>query len=287
MWALGQIVVYHGLAVDKPIFTWMIHHQVHVLAALMNRLTKIGNTWTCWGAAFAAAVCLAATWRTKKWLPPSVLAGLIVIDHFTTLALRHVFHRLGPPTSPLGTYPSGGCDRVIVFYGLIAYLLWREFSGQRRTAICAGRRRRRPRLQRGLQPGVPVAALDHRRRQRPALRHAAAGRLHHRRPPGGWTAASGPSAQVVARGLYQSGGHEGRSLAQPRGRTNEPGPAAEPAQVAGGGHGRGVDGRDRDRGARGHQPRVGPPAACQRQRRRSQQRRPQYPPEFCERLRAR
>ena len=97
MWALGQIVVYHGLAVDKPIFTWMIHHQVHALAALMNRLTKIGNTWTCWGAAFAAAVCLAATWRTKKWLPPSVLAGLIVIDHFTTLALRHVFHPLWPP----------------------------------------------------------------------------------------------------------------------------------------------------------------------------------------------
>ncbi|HEX9623561.1 MAG TPA: phosphatase PAP2 family protein, partial [Streptosporangiaceae bacterium] len=39
------------------------------------------------------------------------------------------------PTSPLGTYPSGGCDRVIVFYGLIAYLLWREFSGQRRSAV--------------------------------------------------------------------------------------------------------------------------------------------------------
>jgi hypothetical protein len=138
MWALGQIVVFHGLALDKPIFTWMIHHQVHALAALMNRLTKIGNTWTCWGAAFAAAGCLAATWRTKKWLPPSVLAGLIVIDHFTTLALRHVFHRLGPPTSPLGTYPSGGCDRVIVFYGLIAYLLWREFSGRRSTAIALG-----------------------------------------------------------------------------------------------------------------------------------------------------
>ncbi len=135
MWALGQIVVYHGLAIDKPIFTWMIHHQVHLLAALVKRLTKVGNTWTCWGAAFAAAVCLAATWRTKKWLPPVVLAALVVIDHLTTLALRHTFHRLGPPTSPLGTYPSGGCDRVIVFYGLIAYLLWREFSGQRRSAV--------------------------------------------------------------------------------------------------------------------------------------------------------
>lgn len=135
MCALGLAVVHHGLAIDRPIFDWMTKHQVHVVAALMKRLTKLGNTWTTWGAALAAAACLAVTWRHRKWLPPVVLTTAIVIDHFTTLALRHVFHRLGPPTSPLGTYPSGGCDRVIVFYGLIAYLLWREFSGQRRTAI--------------------------------------------------------------------------------------------------------------------------------------------------------
>ena len=64
--------------------------------------------------------------------------ALVVVEHFLTLALRHTFHRLGPPTSPLGTYPSGGCDRVVVFFGLIAYLLWRELSGQRRAAIWAG-----------------------------------------------------------------------------------------------------------------------------------------------------
>lgn len=135
MCALGIIVVNHGLAIDRPIFDWMTRHQVHVMAALMKRLTKVGDTWTTWGASFAAAACLAVTWRNRKWLPPVALAAAIVIDHYTTLGLRHVFHRIGPPTSPLGTYPSGGCDRVILFYGLIAYLLWREFSGQRRTAI--------------------------------------------------------------------------------------------------------------------------------------------------------
>jgi len=89
-------------------------------------------------AAAGAAVCLAVTWRAKRWLPPIALASAIVVDHYTTLALRHMFHRIGPPTSPLGTYPSGGVDRCVVFYGLIAYLLWREFSGQRRAAIWAG-----------------------------------------------------------------------------------------------------------------------------------------------------
>jgi hypothetical protein len=138
MCALGLLVVHHGLTIDRPIFNWIGKHQVHALAALMKRLTKLGDTWTTWGASLAAAACLAVTWRSKRWLPPVALAVAIVADHFTTLALRHTFHRLGPPTSPLGTYPSGGCDRVIVFYGLIAYLLWREFSGQRRTAIAFG-----------------------------------------------------------------------------------------------------------------------------------------------------
>jgi membrane-associated phospholipid phosphatase len=137
MTLLGLLVVHHGLAVDRPVNNWMTGHRVHAWAAVMNRLTKIGNTWTCWGAAIAAAVCLAVSWRSHRWLPPAVLGALIVVDHYTTLALRHTFHRLGPPDSPLGTYPSGGCDRVIVFYGLIAYLLWREFSGQRRAAIWA------------------------------------------------------------------------------------------------------------------------------------------------------
>jgi membrane-associated phospholipid phosphatase len=137
MAVLGLLVVHHGLAIDRPVYNWMVDHRVHVWEAVMNRATKIGNTWTCWGAAAGAAVCLAVSWRANRWLPPVALAAAIVVDHYTTLALRHTFHRLGPPDSPLGTYPSGGCDRVILFYGLIAYLLWREFSGQRRSAIWA------------------------------------------------------------------------------------------------------------------------------------------------------
>jgi PAP2 superfamily len=137
MCLLGVLVVHQGPAIDKPVFHWIVNHQVHAVAAAMNRLTKIGDTWTVWGAAAAAAVCIAVASRDRRWLAPVSLISLIVLDHFTTLALRHVFHRVGPPTSLLGTYPSGGCDRCIVFYGLIAYLLWREFSGMRSTAIWA------------------------------------------------------------------------------------------------------------------------------------------------------
>jgi membrane-associated phospholipid phosphatase len=132
---LGVLVTHAGPTIDKPINQWMTHHETHYWKGAMNRATKVGNTWTTWGAAVAAAVCLSAFYRSKKWLPPVVLGAAIVIDHYLTLSLRHTFHRLGPPASPLGTFPSGGCDRILVFYGLIAYLIWREVSGSRRVAI--------------------------------------------------------------------------------------------------------------------------------------------------------
>jgi membrane-associated phospholipid phosphatase len=132
---LGLVVVHAGPHIDKPIYTWMTHHRVHFWKSAMNRVTKVGDTWTTWGAAVAAAVCLAAFYRSHKWLPPVALGAAIVFDHYLTQGLRHTFHRLGPPDSPLGTFPSGGCDRIIIFYGLIAYLIWREISGSRKAAI--------------------------------------------------------------------------------------------------------------------------------------------------------
>jgi membrane-associated phospholipid phosphatase len=132
---LGMLAVHGGPSIDKPIYSWTIHHRVHFWKSFMGRVTKVGDTWTTWGAAAAAAVCLAAFYRQRKWLPPVTLGAAIVTDHYLTLALRHTFHRLGPPESLNGTYPSGGCDRIMIFYGLIAYLIWREVGGSRRAAI--------------------------------------------------------------------------------------------------------------------------------------------------------
>ncbi len=135
---LGLLVVHAGPTIDKPIMNWTNAHRVHSWAAVMNRLTKIGDTWTTWGAVTAAAVCLAVTWHRNRWLPPLALAAAIVVDHYTTIYIRHTFERPGPPGSPHGTFPSGGADRIIILYGLIAYLLWHEFSRQRRAGIWAG-----------------------------------------------------------------------------------------------------------------------------------------------------
>lgn len=129
---LGPAVVNHGPKIDEPIARWTADHQVKWWAGVMERLTKIGNVWTTWGAAGTAAACLAVTWPKNKWLPPAALGSAAVVDHYVTLALRRRFGRTGPPSSPAGTYPCGGVDRVVLFYGLTAYLLWRQFSGTSR-----------------------------------------------------------------------------------------------------------------------------------------------------------
>jgi membrane-associated phospholipid phosphatase len=126
---LGPAVINHGPAIDEPIRRWTEDHQVKRWASVMERLTKIGNTWTTWGAVGTAAAILGVVWPQRKWLPPAALGSALLVDHYVTLALRRRFGRPGPPGSPGGTYPSGGVDRVVFLYGLIAYLLWREFSG--------------------------------------------------------------------------------------------------------------------------------------------------------------
>jgi hypothetical protein len=134
---LGLLVVHQGPHLDKPVYDWMSQHRVHFWKSVMNRLTKEGDTWTTWGGGVAGAVCLTAFYRKNKWLPPVAMAAAIFIDHYMTQALRHTFHRIGPPDSPLGTFPSGGCDRILVIYGLIAYLIWREASSRKPVAIWA------------------------------------------------------------------------------------------------------------------------------------------------------
>jgi membrane-associated phospholipid phosphatase len=134
---LGQ-AVRHGGPVDRPIYRWMIPHRVHAWKELMNSLTKVGDAWSTRMAAASAAVCLAVTWRRHKWLPALAFIVLSALQRYLTHGIHLAAHRVGPPGFPHGTFPSGGSERAVVFFGLIAYFLWREFSGRRTTAIWAG-----------------------------------------------------------------------------------------------------------------------------------------------------
>ena len=135
---LGLPVTHEGHVIDEPISHWVSRHRVHQWSALMAKATKVGSTWATRGAVLTAAVCLAVTWRRMRWLPPVAFAAIMLIQHALTHAIHLTDPRVGPPGFPHGTFPSGGSERCVAFYGLIAYLLWREYSGSRRAAIWSG-----------------------------------------------------------------------------------------------------------------------------------------------------
>ena len=135
---LGRLVLAVGPDADKPVNNWVMLHHVHAWKGLMKSLTKIGDSWSTRMAAVSAAVCLAVTWRRMRWLPALAFLVLSLLQRYLTHGLHLVDHRIGPPGFLLGTFPSGGAERCVVFFGLIAYFLWREFSGRRETAVWAG-----------------------------------------------------------------------------------------------------------------------------------------------------
>jgi membrane-associated phospholipid phosphatase len=137
MLAAGLAAVHGGPSIDHPVFRFLAaHHREHLWKSLMSETTQFGYKWTTWGAAAAAGTCLAFLWKEHRWVPPVALGSLIVVDHFFIRVITDTFHRVPPPGSG-GTFPSGGCDRVVVFYGLVAYFLWRAISGRRGAAIWA------------------------------------------------------------------------------------------------------------------------------------------------------
>ncbi len=138
MWLLGLLVTHEGPRIDGSIYSWTRHHRVHSWYRVNLDLTKVADTWTAVGAAGGAAGCLAVIWPAgKRWIPVAALTVAILADHFLTRGVHHLIHRIGPPDAPAGTFPSGGCDRAVLVFGLIAYLLWRETSGRRSTAVWA------------------------------------------------------------------------------------------------------------------------------------------------------
>jgi membrane-associated phospholipid phosphatase len=134
---IGLIAVHLGPPIDKPVWHAAASHQAHAWVSVMKKATQTAASFTVAGAAATAAVCLVFVWRRDRWLPPTALAALIVVDHYLTMALTGTFNRVPPPHSG-GTFPSGASDRAVAYYGLIAFLLWRAVSGRRRAAIWAG-----------------------------------------------------------------------------------------------------------------------------------------------------
>ena len=123
-WPLGSIFKVLEPRVDLPLFRFAQARQGHATWTAINELfTQMGNRPQVKVVCVIAALVLGVLWRKRAWwVPVVVIAAAFGFEKYSQAILGKVVARGHPPTT-LGTYPSGGCARILAIYGIILYLV--------------------------------------------------------------------------------------------------------------------------------------------------------------------
>lgn len=131
MYFLGKFA--HALepSVDVPVFNWFQERQiVGSWHSVWETLTKMGNRAQTQRIVVVGALVLAVAWRRRGfWIPLFALPVGYLFEKFGQMLVSRLVDRGHPPTT-LGTWPSGGCARLMIVYGLVIFfvLSWRNVS---------------------------------------------------------------------------------------------------------------------------------------------------------------
>jgi membrane-associated phospholipid phosphatase len=142
----GGVLIVSGLAavfgfgvaaLEHPVDWWAFHLsdrlRAHGWARVMNVVTQTGNLKETRIAAGVFSVVLAfVAGRRRWWAPALLILGVLVVEKYQQSMLASIVDRGHPPTT-LGTYPSGGCARLISMYGVILFLILELTRAGRRT----------------------------------------------------------------------------------------------------------------------------------------------------------
>jgi membrane-associated phospholipid phosphatase len=140
-WPFGRFARRFTSSIDAPFLRWTYRHvsnsgAFHHFNAIA---TNMGNRPVIKFVVPLGAVVLAALWaRRGFWIPLIVIPLGYVFEKFGQTVLAKVADR--PPTglADFGTYPSGGCARLIVVYGLVWYMVILTFPTMSRFLRVAG-----------------------------------------------------------------------------------------------------------------------------------------------------
>lgn len=136
LWSLGWPVKIFESRVDHPIFAWFQDRQDAGWSRFWLVLTNIGGLNLTQATTVIAALGLAVLYAKRRWWVPFVIMPVAYVLEKTLQDLLLLVVDRGHPPTTLGSYPSGGCARVIVIYGLIVFFLLRRFdAGPRVVAL--------------------------------------------------------------------------------------------------------------------------------------------------------
>jgi membrane-associated phospholipid phosphatase len=134
-WPLGEALSRLEPHVDHPVFDHVHARRVEPWAGINSFVTAIGDRYPLKWITVVAALALAVAWRRRRWWLPLVALPLqFVVEQYTQEILKRVVDRGHPPTD-LGSYPSGGCARVLMTFGTILVLVALTWRIPRRIRI--------------------------------------------------------------------------------------------------------------------------------------------------------
>ncbi|MFI0410183.1 phosphatase PAP2 family protein [Actinomadura sp. 3N508] len=139
---LGELCQRLLKAHDVPMFDLAQRHvRPGAFTDTMKLITQSGNVWQTRYVGLGAAIVLtlvALRLRRRPWVPVVLIGLVILVERFQQTGLAKLVDRGHPPTT-LGTYPSGGCARLISIYGVIVLITLTYLrAGPRTRAIVWG-----------------------------------------------------------------------------------------------------------------------------------------------------
>lgn len=140
-WPVGLAAHASQPVVDVPAFGWFQHRQAGAWSDVWWKLTDIGSPTVTQTVTVVAALVFAAIWLVRRrswWVPLSTFPAAYLLEKYTQIAVQDLVHRGHPPTTH-GTFPSGGCGRVLVVYGLVWLFTCDTFWPRSRRAFAVGR----------------------------------------------------------------------------------------------------------------------------------------------------
>jgi membrane-associated phospholipid phosphatase len=140
-WPVGRFARRFKPNIDVPFENWVLRHVNHSgpWHHLNSVLTNMGNRPVIKILVPGAAIILAALWvRRGFWIPLLVVPLSYVFEKFGQTALSKVVARPPSRFPDFGTYPSGGCARLLVVYGVIWYMVYLTFPQMGRRWRVAG-----------------------------------------------------------------------------------------------------------------------------------------------------
>ncbi|MER7333753.1 MULTISPECIES: phosphatase PAP2 family protein [unclassified Micromonospora] len=134
-WPLGEALSRLEPSVDHPVFDYVHARRVDLWADINGFVTGMGDRYPLKWVTVVAAIAFAIAWRRRRWWIPLVAMPLqFVVEQYTQQILALTVDRGHPPTD-LGTYPSGGCARVLLTFGTVAVLAVLTWNIPRRGRI--------------------------------------------------------------------------------------------------------------------------------------------------------